>query len=1329
MIRVLLFAANPIGTEPLDLPREFREISDEVRQSTFRDEVELILVPGARPVDLLRKLNETQPQVVHFSLHGSPDEILLEAQAQALEEPVDRLESTRRACADRDMSLIEGEDAQGEQSAQGSPQPVSRAAIVEVLRSCDEGNLRLVVLNACDTRAHAEALAAVVDCVVGMNRSVTDRAAIKFAASFYGALAFGRSVQKAFDQGVARLRAEGIAETGAPDLFVRPGIDASRLVLVGTLAEEAVPSPAEVPFLVPFPRNSDFVGREGDLSRLHACLSGPGPVGIRPAGLTGMGGIGKTQLAVEYVHRSRDDYPGGIFWIDASAPLAEGFSRLATDGRLKWAEPDRPRDEQIRAAFAALNRRADGLLVLDNLPDPATIAIPVLPGCTPEDLRCRLLFTTRRHDLGRFTGVEVTVLPEEPALRLMLRHPSRQGTLDPAHPDHVHARAVARMLGRLPLALELAGAYLGKFSGDVTLEAYREGLRSDGALATLDADAADVSEADLRRVHDSAVAATIGEQWEALGDDSARLLLRVASLFPESVALPIVRLGLLAGLGDEARPGRPSPLRRTVRRLDDACLIERLEGEQLRLHPLIREFAAAQTQPENAEDFRRDCATRAAGALEDFATLAALDAQRGLDGLQEDLIALVEICPLSAADLVPRLQALLRLIQREAHNLRAEDRGLRPTLLAQQVRNRAFLLGIGPLQSTAEDRLTALGRPHFRLHWKASRESPHLIRTLADHGDWVTAVAFIPESRHALSGSADRMLRLWDLPTGQLLRTFPAHEAMVSAAAVSADGRLALSGSYDETLRLWDLQTGRLLRTLDGNGDMVFAVAISRDGQRALSGSRDGTVKLWELPTGKILRILRGHDDGVCAVGFSPEGRHALSGSRDRTLRLWDLETGRLRHILAGHEGMVFAVAISPDGHHAVSGSADRSLRVWDLLTGRLLRKLTGHDDAVIAVAVSPDGCHAFSGSGDRTLRLWDLQTGTILRTLVGHEHGASAVAISPDGTHALSGSDDRTAKLWDLTISQSQSASSGHEGRVNAVAVSPDGRHALTGSDDHTLRRWDLATGALLRCIPTHEMTASAVAIFPDGRNALSGSADGSLRLWDLQSGRLLRTFPGPTEALDAATRRITGRRAFSSVSNPSLGLWYSQDDKAIPYLHRVPWAYGSRTIEEMLVRVKPSESISAVALTSTGRCAFSGSNDGTLRLWDRHTGDLIRMLVGHAAAVHAVAVTPDDRNGLSGSEDHTLRLWSMASGELLHSFTEHEGPVTAVAICRDGRNAISGSRDRTIRLWDLEGRVCRAMVPLEGAPLAVAIAPDGRTLVVGDRVGNVHHFEIHGL
>ena len=246
-----------------------------------------------------------------------------------------------------------------------------------VLRSCNEGNLRLVVLNACNTRPQAEALTEVVDCVVSMNQTITDRAAIKFSASFYGALAFGRSVQKAFDQGVARLRAEGIAEASTPELLVRAGVDAAQLMLVGSVPTMVAAPDPDALFVVPFPRNPDFVGRDFDLTRLHANLRGlvAGPVGIRPAGLTGMGGIGKTQLAVEYVYRYQECYPDGIFWVNAADPLAHGLCPIGARIRPE-AGRSRP-NFYFESRLRNFNRRPDALLVFDNLEDPAQLARPI----------------------------------------------------------------------------------------------------------------------------------------------------------------------------------------------------------------------------------------------------------------------------------------------------------------------------------------------------------------------------------------------------------------------------------------------------------------------------------------------------------------------------------------------------------------------------------------------------------------------------------------------------------------------------------------------------------------------------------------------------------------------------------------------------------------------------------------------------------------------------------------------------------------------------------------------------------------------------------------
>ncbi len=121
-IKVLLFAANPRGTAPLDLPREFREIEEEVQRGAFRHAVELILVPGTRPVDLLRRLNENQPQVVHFSSHGNPDEIVLESEDEEADAP-DRSGTIAGSADERDMKLVRPDEVEAESS---EPWPASR---------------------------------------------------------------------------------------------------------------------------------------------------------------------------------------------------------------------------------------------------------------------------------------------------------------------------------------------------------------------------------------------------------------------------------------------------------------------------------------------------------------------------------------------------------------------------------------------------------------------------------------------------------------------------------------------------------------------------------------------------------------------------------------------------------------------------------------------------------------------------------------------------------------------------------------------------------------------------------------------------------------------------------------------------------------------------------------------------------------------------------------------------------------------------------------------------------------------------------------------------
>jgi CHAT domain-containing protein len=194
-IKILFVSANPTGTPQLKLDEEVREIEAKIRAAEHRDSLELITKWAARPDDLLQSLNQHKPHVVHFSGHGSPtEEIVL----------LDKL---------------------------GEPKPVSKAALVSLFRTLKD-NIRVVLLNACFSRPQAEAITGEIDCAIGMMRAIGDDAAITFAASFYRAIGFGRSVKEAFDQGITALLLDGSFEGQTPVLMSRENIAAEKVFLI-----------------------------------------------------------------------------------------------------------------------------------------------------------------------------------------------------------------------------------------------------------------------------------------------------------------------------------------------------------------------------------------------------------------------------------------------------------------------------------------------------------------------------------------------------------------------------------------------------------------------------------------------------------------------------------------------------------------------------------------------------------------------------------------------------------------------------------------------------------------------------------------------------------------------------------------------------------------------------------------------------------------------------------------------------------------------------------------------------------------------------------------
>jgi hypothetical protein len=225
---ILFLAANPIDTDRLALDREAREIQVELERSGYRDCFEFVSRWAAEPLDLLRELRKLKPTVVHFSGHGGQRVPRDQPSSQAVERV--RRAPGREVADDQERHGGELEHGLYFQDTDGRAQIVSSAVLGETFGAVS-ASVKVVVLNACYSDAHARALRAHVDCIVGMTGAIDDVSARIFAIGFYGGVGGGESVAVAFRQGCAAISLEGLRDSDRPRLEVRGGVDATKIFL------------------------------------------------------------------------------------------------------------------------------------------------------------------------------------------------------------------------------------------------------------------------------------------------------------------------------------------------------------------------------------------------------------------------------------------------------------------------------------------------------------------------------------------------------------------------------------------------------------------------------------------------------------------------------------------------------------------------------------------------------------------------------------------------------------------------------------------------------------------------------------------------------------------------------------------------------------------------------------------------------------------------------------------------------------------------------------------------------------------------------------------
>jgi tetratricopeptide (TPR) repeat protein len=391
-----------------------------------------------------------------------------------------------------------------------------------------------------------------------------------------------------------------IFQVTAPGLRARfplLNIDGTRLYARPLVGRDTVPpiSPLPPGSRMPFRPNPHFVGRNDELLLLAAALHGGERVAIGPrAAATGLSGIGKTSLAVEFVHRYGGYFAGGVFWLSFANPRAvpaeiaacggPDFLNLASDFSMLTLE------EQVKRVQASWLQSVPRLLIFDNCEYPQLVQ----QWC-PTQGGCRILMTSRRSSWPSPLGIAthgLDVLPRPMSVAL-LRDLAPRLTTD-------EAAAVADELGDFPLALHLAGSFLSRYSR-MSAVAYLDQLRSRELLGHDSLQGRDSGL--LPTHHDTHVHRTFALSYTRLDPSSVvdalarNVLDRVACLAPGERIPTEVVIDSLGG------PVNELDVHDALARIIDFGFLDVI-GDSVRAHRLLHTFLNAEAGTDQA---RQDC--------------------------------------------------------------------------------------------------------------------------------------------------------------------------------------------------------------------------------------------------------------------------------------------------------------------------------------------------------------------------------------------------------------------------------------------------------------------------------------------------------------------------------------------------------------------------------------------------------------------------------------------------------------------------------------------------------------------------------------------------
>uniref|UniRef100_A0A5B6ZS60 Putative bromodomain and WD repeat-containing protein 3 isoform X1 n=1 Tax=Davidia involucrata TaxID=16924 RepID=A0A5B6ZS60_DAVIN len=388
----------------------------------------------------------------------------------------------------------------------------------------------------------------------------------------------------------------------------------------------------------------------------------------------------------------------------------------------------------------------------------------------------------------------------------------------------------------------------------------------------------------------------------------------------------------------------------------------------------------------------------------------------------------------------------------------------------------------------------------------------------------------------------------------QNIKKLRGHRNAVYCAIFDRSGRYVITGSDDRLVKIWSMETAYCLASCRGHEGDITDLAVSSNNTLVASASNDCIIRVWRLPDGLPISVLRGHTGAVTAIAFNPRPSSVyqlLSSSDDGTCRIWDarysqfsprIYVPRPPDTVAGKNNgpssstgqpshQIFCCAFNSNGTVFVTGSSDTLARVWNACKSNTydseqpnheMDVLAGHENDVNYVQFSgcAVACRFSMADASKEEKIPKFKNTRFTHdNIVTCSRDGSAIIWIPRSRRSH-GKVGRWTRAYHLKVPPPpmppQPPRGGPRQRilptprgVNMIVWSLDNRFVLAAIMDCRICVWNAVDGSLVHSLTGHSESTYVLDVHPfNPRIAMSAGYDGKTIVWDIWEGTPIRIY-----------------------------------------------------------------------------------------------------------------------------------------------------------------------------------------------------------------------------